>query len=154
MSTDSGRSWRLASLGRERSQFGWRMWEHQWTPAGPGSHVLMAKATDSAGRAQPFAPDWNPSGYLWNVVAQVRVEVGGSAGAPAAAPQAPPPTEFPANVKSMCIGCHEGDVIAGQKLTRGQWEREVDKMVRWGAQVKAEDRGALIDFLASRFGVR
>ena len=42
-------------------------------------------------------------------------------------------------------------MITGQKLTRVQWEREVDKMIRWGAQVKDSDRSALVDFLASHF---
>ncbi len=151
VSTDSGRTWRLATLGRDRAQFAWRMWETTWTPSNPGSYLVMARATDSAGRTQPFAQDWNPSGYLWNVVARRRVEVG-----PGPEPAAPPKDalDFPANVKSTCLTCHEGDVIAGQKLTRGQWEREVDKMVRWGASVKPEDRPALIDFLASHFGIR
>jgi DMSO/TMAO reductase YedYZ molybdopterin-dependent catalytic subunit len=151
VSTDSGRSWRLATLGKDRAQFGWRLWEASWSPSKPGSYVLLARATDSAGRAQPLVADWNPSGYLWNAVAQRRVEVG--PGPEPAVPAVEPP-EFPGVVKSSCLGCHEGDVIAGQKLTRGQWEREVDKMVRWGATVKAEERGALIEFLASRFGIR
>jgi hypothetical protein len=73
-------------------------------------------------------------------------------------PAAPPPPEptaeippFPPKVKTACIGCHGEDMVAGQKLTRLQWEREVDKMVRWGAQVKAEDRDALIEFLSAHF---
>jgi len=43
-------------------------------------------------------------------------------------------------------------MIAGQRLTRGQWERELDKMSRWGATVKPEDREGIIDFLLSHFG--
>jgi len=43
-------------------------------------------------------------------------------------------------------------MIRGQKLTRTQWEREVDKMMRWGASVKPEDRSEMIDFLLSQFG--
>ena len=93
--------------------------------------------------------EWNPSGYLWNVVPQVRVEVGNAAATPDAATTVPP---FPAQVKSTCIGCHGEDMIAGQRLTRGQWERELDKMSRWGATVKPEDREGIIDFLLSHFG--
>jgi mono/diheme cytochrome c family protein len=55
-------------------------------------------------------------------------------------------------VKQTCIGCHGADIIAGQHLTRPQWEREVDKMARWGAEVKPEDRVDLIDFLFRNFG--
>jgi hypothetical protein len=150
ISTDSGRTWRPARLGADQAKYGWRLWDFTWSPRGAGSYVLMAQATDAAGEKQPFAEDWNPSGYLYNVVHQVRVDVGASAAPPleAPAPQIPP---FPPKVKVACAGCHAEEMVAGQKLTRGQWEREVDKMVRWGAQVKPEDRAALIDFLASQF---
>jgi len=43
-------------------------------------------------------------------------------------------------------------MIAGQNLTRAQWERELDKMTRWGATVKPMDRQTIIDFLVSHFG--
>ena len=54
-------------------------------------------------------------------------------------------------MKASCVGCHGEDIIAGQRLTRAQWEREIDKMVRWGAAVKPEERPAMIDFLARHF---
>ncbi len=75
VSTDFGRTWQAAALGREQAKYAWRLWEHVWTPAAPGSYVLMSRATDTAGRTQPLAPSWNPSGYLWNVVDQVRINV-------------------------------------------------------------------------------
>src|SRR5207237_10379050 len=108
---------------------------------------LMARATDRSGATQPLAQDWNPSGYLYNVVQQVRVEAGAPAATPA--PQAAAPLQYPADVKQACIGCHGEDIINGQRLTRAQWRREVDKMVRWGATVKPADRASIIDFLAA-----
>jgi sulfite oxidase len=150
VSTDNGRAWRAARLGSDQAKYAWRLWELSWTPPRPGSYVLMAQAADTAGERQPLAQDWNPSGYLYNVVQQVRVEVAAAAAAAPAQAAAEIPS-FPANVKAACIGCHGEDMIAGQKLTRAQWEREVDKMLRWGAQVKPQDRAALIDFLASQF---
>jgi hypothetical protein len=45
-------------------------------------------------------------------------------------------------------------LITQQRLTREGWGREVDKMVRWGARVPPEERGTLVEFLASRWGVR
>ncbi|MGH9661384.1 MAG: sulfite oxidase, partial [Bryobacteraceae bacterium] len=89
VSTDSGRAWRPAALGRDRARYAWRLWELEWTPPHSGSHVLMARATDAAGQTQPLAPDWNPSGYLWNVAPQIRVETGGAPITPPAEP-APP----------------------------------------------------------------
>jgi hypothetical protein len=46
-----------------------------WKPAKAGDYVLMARATDSQGHTQPVTPDWNPSGYLYNAVDQVRIHV-------------------------------------------------------------------------------
>jgi sulfite oxidase len=152
VSADSGRSWRPAKMGPEKAQYGWRFWDSDWSPGRTGSYVLMARATDETGETQPLVEEWNPSGYLWNVAPQVRVEVGNAANATAPTPVAPPP--FPPQVKNACIGCHGEDMIAGQKLTRVQWEREVDKMTRWGATVKPEDRDTIIEFLLSHFGPR
>lgn len=151
VSTDNGRTWRPAKLGPDRAPYAWRLWELTWTPPAEGSYVLMSKTTDERGETQPFAEDWNPSGYLWNVVPAVRVEVGG--GSPGLPPQ-PPATvpAFPARVKQSCVGCHGQDMIAGQHLTPAQWEREVDKMMRWGAEVKPEERRELIEFLSRSFG--
>jgi len=75
VSTDRGRIWRPTTLGREKARYAWRLWEHVWTPPGPGSYVVMSRAADSAGRTQPMEPAWNPSGYLWNVVDRVRIHV-------------------------------------------------------------------------------
>ena len=152
VSTDSGRTWRPAKLGVDRARYAWRLWEATWTPPGDGSYVLMAKATDDTGETQPFLEDWNPSGYLWNVVHSVRVEVGGG---PPGLPPTPAPSEvppFPDKVKQTCFGCHGQDMIAGQHLTRPQWEREVDKMTRWGAQVAPQDHPALVDYLFQTLG--
>jgi DMSO/TMAO reductase YedYZ molybdopterin-dependent catalytic subunit len=154
VSTDSGRTWRPAKLGADRARYAWRLWEATWTPPGEGSYVLMAKTTDEKGENQPFLEDWNPSGYLWNVVPAVRVDVG--SGPPGLPPQPAvaeiPP--FPDKVKKLCLGCHGPDMIAGQHLTRAQWEREVDKMTRWGAPVTPDDRSEIVDFLFRTFGLK
>jgi sulfite oxidase len=154
VSTDSGRTWRPAKMGADRARYAWRLWEASWTPPGEGSYVLMAKATDEKGETQPLVEDWNPSGYLWNVTQSVRVDVrGGDPGLPADAPVAEMPP-LPDKVKTTCTGCHGEDMIAGQHLTRPQWEREVDKMTRWGADVKPEERTELVDFLSRMFGAK
>lgn len=76
VSADGGRTWTVAQLGPDRARRAWRQFEHVWRPTGPGAFVVMSRATDTRGRAQPIVPDWNPSGYLWNAVDQVRVTVG------------------------------------------------------------------------------
>lgn len=52
------------------------------------------------------------------------------------------------------MSCHEDDVIRQQRLTRAQWDAEINKMTGWGATVPAEDRDALLDYLATAFGPR
>jgi DMSO/TMAO reductase YedYZ molybdopterin-dependent catalytic subunit len=75
VSTDMGRTWQRAELGKDQARYAWRFWEYTWKADRPGSYLIMARATDSTGRAQPISPTWNPSGYLWNVIDKVRIHV-------------------------------------------------------------------------------
>ncbi len=75
VSTDSGRTWSAARLTADRARYAWRQFEHVWRPAQNGSYVVLSRATESRGRVQPIVADWNPSGYLWNTIDQVRVDV-------------------------------------------------------------------------------
>ena len=74
-----------------------------------------------------------------------------------ATPAAQPsfPTDgAPRSYQQSCIGCHEEDVIAQQRLTRAQWDRELTKMTNWGAKVAPSERNEILDFLTKRFGPR
>ena len=75
VSTDNGRTWSAARLSADRAPYAWRQFEHLWRPAQTGSYVVLSRATDSRGRVQPIVADWNPAGYLWNTIDQVRVDV-------------------------------------------------------------------------------
>jgi DMSO/TMAO reductase YedYZ molybdopterin-dependent catalytic subunit len=75
VSTDNGSTWQIARLGKDRARYAWRQFEYEWRAPGPGSYLIMSRATDDQGRTQPVAPQWNPSGYLWNVIDQVRINV-------------------------------------------------------------------------------
>ena len=75
VSTDGGRTWQSAELGRDRAKYAWQLWEFRWAPPEPGRYTLLSRATDSAGQTQPASPRWNPSGYLWNAYDQVRIDV-------------------------------------------------------------------------------
>jgi cytochrome c5 len=59
-----------------------------------------------------------------------------------------------ASYKRACHTCHEADIIEQQKLSRTGWTRSVEKMMRWGATVSADEKEPLIDYLAARFGPR
>jgi len=154
VSVDGGRSWKPAQLGRDKSQFGWRQWALAWTPDREAYYTIMARARDTSGETQPFAQEWNPSGYGWNVVPRVGVDVvaqlsGATQPVPATAAIAQP-----AGYRTACLTCHEEDVIRQQRLTRAQWDREINKMTGWGAQVKPEEREKFLDYLLGNFGPR
>jgi mono/diheme cytochrome c family protein len=54
-------------------------------------------------------------------------------------------------VKTRCLICHDADLIVSQRLSRPGWTREIDKMVRWGAQVPDAEREALTAYLSAHF---
>jgi DMSO/TMAO reductase YedYZ molybdopterin-dependent catalytic subunit len=75
VSTDNGRTWTTARLGRDESRYAWRQFEHVWRAPDAGSYVVLARATDSRGITQPVVPEWNPAGYVWNAIDSVRINV-------------------------------------------------------------------------------
>ena len=75
ISTDGGTSWNPATLGHDQSHYAWRLWSFNWKAAKSGDYAILSRATDSQGRTQPSTPVWNPSGYLYNAIDQVKVHV-------------------------------------------------------------------------------
>jgi hypothetical protein len=55
-----------------------------------------------------------------------------------------------AEEKRVCVACHSLRIIHIQRLSRATWERELDKMVRWGTVIK--ERDALLEHLVANFG--
>jgi DMSO/TMAO reductase YedYZ molybdopterin-dependent catalytic subunit len=74
VSTDGGSTWNPAALGQEQSRYAWRLWTYAWN-AKRGDYVIQSRATDSQGRVQPSEAAWNPSGYLYNAIDQVKIHV-------------------------------------------------------------------------------
>jgi DMSO/TMAO reductase YedYZ molybdopterin-dependent catalytic subunit len=75
ISTDGGNTWTPAQLGADHAKYSWRLWNYAWTANKPGEYVIMSRAADSSGRVQPAQAAWNPSGYLWNAIDQVKIHV-------------------------------------------------------------------------------
>ena len=77
VSSDDGTSWRAAALGPEEGRYGFRRWTAQTAaPAGTGALTLLARCTNTQGKAQPMAPNWNGGGFMRNVVERMRLTVG------------------------------------------------------------------------------
>jgi DMSO/TMAO reductase YedYZ molybdopterin-dependent catalytic subunit len=71
---DGPANWQEATLEGDETPGAWRVFSAQVT-ANPGPLVVMARATDARGEPQPTTALWNPSGYLWNAIEEVPVEV-------------------------------------------------------------------------------
>lgn len=63
-----------------------------------------------------------------------------------------PPGPMQEKARTACLPCHDARIIVQQRLDRRGWTKDIDKMVRWGAPVAAEDREALISYFAQHFG--
>jgi hypothetical protein len=148
VSVDGGSTWKQANLFKDKSQYGWRLWELYWK-AEYGKHTLMSRATNAAGQTQPLVEEWNPNGYLWNVAQRVEIFVyAGGMGEAAPAPPPPPP---PPGYDSACLTCHDESMMVQQHLTPAQWDREVNKMTGWGAKMTPGQREAILKYLSDSF---
>src|ERR1700692_991280 len=54
--------------------------------------------------------------------------------------------------EAACLTCHEARIIVQQRLSKPAWTKEVDKMMKWGAEVDPKDRDALMDYFSANFG--
>ena len=76
VSFDNAASWNEAKLLGEPVKNAWRLWEYEWrTPAEPGRHTLVARATDSRGRTQARERSADRGTYMINHLLPVEVEV-------------------------------------------------------------------------------
>lgn len=75
ISTDGGGSWNPAQLSREQAHYAWRLWSYHWKALKSGDYVIQSRASDSQGGIQPATVVWNPSGYLYNAIDQVKIHV-------------------------------------------------------------------------------
>ena len=149
VSTDGGKTWKPAHLGKDKSKYAWRLWNLNWK-APEGKYSILARAKDAAGNVQPMEQQWNPSGYSWNVSAPQELVVSHSEQGPIVA-TAMPVGDHPPGYKTACLTCHEEDLMRMQKLNPAQWDREVQKMVGWGAEIKPENKDAILSYLKANF---
>lgn len=74
ITVDGGRTWAPAKVEPNPSPYGFVRFTFEWT-ATPGRARVASRATDKRGAVQPDVPAWNPSGYLYNAVDPLTVEV-------------------------------------------------------------------------------
>jgi DMSO/TMAO reductase YedYZ molybdopterin-dependent catalytic subunit len=75
-SSDGGGQWKEAELEKDYGKYSFRRWRAHYTPTSRGEDTLMVKAVNSHGVEQPAAANWNPGGFMRNVIESVKVRVG------------------------------------------------------------------------------
>ena len=155
VSVDAGRTWTPATMRRDqRTEFGWRLWEYRLDPAARGllhhlrprarrgrQHAAARTGVESVGlRLERRTAYRHRRGQVCH---RLREHTWGRA----AHHRSP-------TFKSTCLACHDEDVIRQQRLTRAQWDDEINKMVGWGAKAPDTDRSALLDYFTARYGPR
>ena len=72
VSADGGNTWAVATLGPDAGRYSFRRFDAA-VPVTKGQAVLMARCTNTKGLTQPMTANWNPGGYVRNVVEAVTV---------------------------------------------------------------------------------
>jgi DMSO/TMAO reductase YedYZ molybdopterin-dependent catalytic subunit len=68
LSSDGGKGWRATSLGKDEGKFSFRQWQASVTLPATGDYTLMVRCTNVNGVAQPDQANWNPAGFMRNVI--------------------------------------------------------------------------------------
>lgn len=77
ISTDDGRSWKPAKLGKDEGKHSFRRFDAQIDGAPGGELVVLTRCTDSDGVVQPAEAVWNPSGYMQSRIERLALVAGG-----------------------------------------------------------------------------
>ena len=72
ISADGGVTWMPAKLGNDEGRYSFRQWSTSIQPA-RGDVAIMVRCTNSDGLVQPVSPNWNPSGFMRNVIETTRL---------------------------------------------------------------------------------
>ena len=75
LSSDGGKTWTLTTLGRDEGGYSFRRWDTTIAAPPSGTLELMVRCTNTKAETQPLAANWNPAGFMRNVVETVRVSV-------------------------------------------------------------------------------
>ncbi len=73
-SSDGGKHWKAAKLGRDYGDFSFRQWEIPITVQPRQHYQLQSLAVNRIGESQQLHPKWNPHGYLRNAVETIHIK--------------------------------------------------------------------------------
>jgi DMSO/TMAO reductase YedYZ molybdopterin-dependent catalytic subunit len=75
-SSDGGRTWQAAQLGKDEGKYSFRQWEARFALPSSGNYSLMVRCTNANNVTQPDVANWNPPGFMRNVIERVPVVAG------------------------------------------------------------------------------
>jgi DMSO/TMAO reductase YedYZ molybdopterin-dependent catalytic subunit len=67
-SVDHGQSWHQTQLGKDEGKYGFRQWQTELTLPAAGAYNVLTRCTNSNGVPQPDTSNWNPAGFMRNVI--------------------------------------------------------------------------------------
>jgi DMSO/TMAO reductase YedYZ molybdopterin-dependent catalytic subunit len=73
VSGDGGQAWHDAKLGKDEGPYSFRPWTARITMGAAGQTTLAVRCTNTKGEVQPDMPNWNPSGFMRNVIERTPV---------------------------------------------------------------------------------
>ena len=73
VSVDSGMTWTPAALGDDKGRYSFRQWQSEIRLPAPGQHTIMVRCANRNGETQPDGPNWNPAGFMRNVIETIDV---------------------------------------------------------------------------------
>jgi len=74
-STDGGKLWREADLGKDLGRFAFRSFGFRFVAATPGTYKVMVRASNALGQTQAESLIFNPAGYHNNVIRPLTISV-------------------------------------------------------------------------------
>lgn len=75
VSTDDGKTWAPAELGRDPGKYSWRQWTFRFNPPRKGDYIIVPKASNRIGQTQTPEAIANPAGYHYNAILRIPVTV-------------------------------------------------------------------------------
>lgn len=74
VSTDAGKTWNVASLGKDEGKYSFRRWQTQFAPTSPGDCSVKVRCANDKGEVQPDTANWNPAGFMRNVIETIELK--------------------------------------------------------------------------------
>ena len=72
-SIDCGQNWRRTQLAKEEGKYGLRPWQAALALSPPAGYSLLIRRTNTNDVPQPDTPNWNPAGFMRNVVESIDI---------------------------------------------------------------------------------